>query len=55
MLLVYLEVVAGTAWTASRANENMHRRQQDPSQNFTPVMSAKLDSNQLRKHAGDKD
>ena len=52
---MYLEVVADTAWTASRANENMRRRQQDPSQNFTPVMSAKLDSNQLRRHAGDKD
>ena len=55
MLLMYLEVVARTAWTASRANENMRRRQQDPSQNFTPGMSAKLDSNQLRRHAGDKD
>ena len=37
MLLMYLEVVARTAWTASRANENMRRRQQDPSQNFTPA------------------
>ena len=49
------EVTADTAWTTSRTNENMRRRQLDPSQNFTAGMPAKLNSSQLRRHSGDKD
>ena len=39
----------------SRTNENMGRRQLEPSQSFTAVMPAKLSSSQLRRHANDKD
>ena len=48
-------VAAGTVWATSRTNENMRRQQLEPSQSFTAGMPAKLNSNQLRVHAGDKD
>ena len=39
----------------SQTNENTRRRQLEPSQSFTAGMPAKLNSSQLRRHAGDKD
>ena len=48
-------VAAGTVCATSRTNENMRRQQLEPSQSFTAGMPAKLNSNQLRVHAGDKD
>ena len=48
-------VAAGTVWATSRTNEYMRHRQLEPSQSFTAGMPAKLNSNQLPAHAGDKD
>ena len=48
------DVAAGTAWATSRTNENMRRRQLEPSQSSTAGMPAKLNSSQLRRHAGGK-
>ena len=51
-MYVYMYV---TVWATSRTNENMRRRQLQPSQSFTAGMLAKLNSSQLPRHAGDKD
>ena len=48
------DVAAGTAWDTSRTNENMRRRQLEPSQSFTAGMPAKLNLSQLCRHAGGK-
>jgi len=48
-------VAAGTVWATSWTNRYMCRRQLEPSQSFTTGMPAKLNSSQLRGHAGDKD
>ena len=47
-------VTAGAAWATSRTNENMRRRQFEPSQGFTAGIPAKLNSSQLRRRAGGK-
>ena len=49
------DVAVGIAWYTSRTNENMRRRQLEPSQSFTAGMSAKLNLSQLRRHVGGKD
>ena len=49
------DVTAGTALDTSRTNENMRRRQLEPSQSSTAGMPAKLNLSQLRRHAGGKD
>ena len=58
LVLIYrrctCDVAAGTAWTTSRTNENMRRRQLEPSQSFTAAMPAKLNSTQLRRNVGGK-
>ena len=41
------DVSAGTAGDTSRTNENMRRRQLEPSQSFTAGMPAKLNLSQL--------
>ena len=43
------------AWDTSRTNENMRRRQLEPSQSFTAGMPAKLNLSQPRRYAGGKD
>ena len=48
-------VAAGTVWATTRTNQNMRRRQLEPSQSFTAGMPAKLNESQLRRQAGDKD
>ena len=48
-------VAAGTVWATTRTNENMRRRQLEPSQSFTAGMPAKMNESQLRRHAGYKD
>ena len=48
------DVAAGTAGDTSRTNENMRRRQPEPSQSFTAGMPANLNSNQLRRYVGGK-
>ena len=51
-----VNVAAGTVWDTSRGtNEYMRHRQLEPSRSFTAGMPAKLNSSQLRAHAGDKD
>ena len=42
------DVATGTASAASQTNENMHRRQLEPSQSFTAGMPAKLNWSQLK-------
>ena len=49
---ISVDVAAGTAWVTSRTNENMRRRQPEPSQSFTAGMPAELHSSQLRCIAG---
>lgn len=48
------DVAAGTAWATSWMNENMHRRQLEPSQRFTTDIPSKLNSSQLHRHAAVK-
>ena len=47
---IFVDVAAGTAWVTSRTNENMRRRQPEPSQSFTAGMPTKLNSSHLRRH-----
>ena len=58
LVLIYrrgaCDVAAGTAWDTSRTNENMRRRQPEPSQSFTACMPANLNSSQLRRYVGGK-
>ena len=58
LVLIYrrgaCDVAAGTAWDTSRTNENMRRRQPEPSQSFTAGMPANLNSSQLRRYVGGK-
>ena len=58
LVLIYrrgaCDVAAGTAWDTSRTNENMRRRQLEPSQSFTAGMPANLNSSQLRRYVGGK-
>ena len=49
------DVAAGTACDTSRTNENMRRRQLEPSQSSTASMLAKLNLSQLHRHVGGKD
>ena len=50
------DVAVGIAWTGtSRTNENMRRRQLEPSQSSTAGIPAKLKLSQLRRHAWGKD
>ena len=49
------DVAASTAWDTSRTNENMRRRQLEPSQSFTAAMPAKLNLSQPHRYAGGKD
>ena len=46
---ISVDVAAGTAWATSRTNENMRRRQPEPSQSFTAGMPTKLNSSHLRR------
>ena len=41
-------VATSTASATSQTNENVHRRQLEPSQSFTAGMPAKLNSSQLK-------
>ena len=54
---ISVDVAAVTAWATCRTNENMRRRQLEPSQSFTADMRmpAKLNSSHLHRHAGGKD
>ena len=49
------DIATGTAWDTSHTNENLRRRQLEPSQSSTNGTPAKVNMSQLCRHGGGKD